>query len=255
MGGNAVSLSSKLEALAYLLITWSTAMPRIVYRTTISLAKQFIKHTPLYHLLRNWGVKRRQVKELENWSRNGRPVPVPHIIKQQTLLHYAKNYSLKVLVETGTHYGDMIYVLKTYFDHIYSIELRDELFYKAKKRFKKESNIEFIHGDSGTEIKNLMNKIKEPTLFWLDGHYSGEGTARGKTDTPIYKELNNILSGQSRGHVIIIDDARLFGTDPAYPTLEELKWFIKSKSKDVYIFVQDDMIRIIQDYAALKDGN
>lgn len=37
MGDNVVSLSSKLKALAYLFITWSTALPRIVYRTTFSL--------------------------------------------------------------------------------------------------------------------------------------------------------------------------------------------------------------------------
>jgi hypothetical protein len=44
--------------------------------------------------------------------------------------------------------------------------------------------------------------------------------------------------------VIIIDDARLFGSDPAYPSKEELNEFIESRRSDVKITVQNDSIRI-----------
>jgi hypothetical protein len=35
------------------------------------------------------------------------------------------------------------------------------------------------------------------------------------------------LNAPDRGHVIIVDDARCFGTDPAYGSIEELSEFIQ----------------------------
>ena len=172
------------------------------------------------------------------------PVPPPHIIKQRVLRRYAEEYSLKILVETGTYYGEMVEAMKNYFYRIYSIELSEQLFDDVKKRFKSAKHIELIHGDSGKELKNVIKKINKPALFWLDGHYSAGVTARGEKDTPIYEELHCILNAKNLGHVIIIDDARCFGTDPAYPSLEELKEFIRSKNPNVKIAVQDDSIRV-----------
>ena len=206
--------------------------------------KQIIKKMPLYSPLRNWLTKRKQKKELLEWERTGKPAPSPHIIKQQTLLTYARRFGLKNLVETGTLYGDMVEAMKNNFDFIYSIELSTELYEEAKERFREEDHIEMIHGDSGIELKNVIKRINQPTLFWLDGHYSGGITARGDKDTPIYKELDHIFNAEDRDHVIIIDDARLFGSDPAYPSIEELNEFIKSKRSDVKIIVEDDSIRI-----------
>lgn len=205
--------------------------------------KHIIQSTPLFDSLLNGLEKKRQVKEIENWERRKRPVPPPHIIKQRILIQYANKYRLKVLVETGTYYGDMVEAMKNNFDLIYSIELSKKLFDIAKKRFRKASHIELINGDSGKELGKLMNMIGQPALFWLDGHYSEGVTARGEKDTPIYEELHHIFRND-RNHVIIIDDARCFGTDPAYPTLEELKEFIKSMRENVSISVQDDSIRV-----------
>lgn len=207
------------------------------------IIKQIIEQTPLYYPLRNWLSKRRQLKKIERYESLGRPVPPPHIIKQRVLQAYANRYGLKVLVETGTYYGDMVEAMKTIFDHIYSIELNKYLHEKAKKRFKGAKHVDLIHGDSGKELLNVMKKIDQPALFWLDGHYSGSETDRGEKDTPIWEELYHIFSGQDSGHVII-DDARLFGTDPAYPTIRELKDFIFSRRDNVEILVQDDSIRI-----------
>ncbi len=179
------------------------------------------------------------------WDKIGRPVPPPHIIKQRVLHDYACKYRLRVLVETGTYLGDMVEAMKNSFDHIYSIELSEKFYKEAQERFKGAKHIELIHGDSRKEIYKIMNKIGQPSIFWLDGHYSGGVTARAEKDTPIYEELRHILSAQDRGHVILIDDARYFGNDPAYPNIEELKEFIFSKKENVEILIQDDIIIII----------
>ena len=71
------------------------------------------------------------------------------------------------------------------------------------------------------------------------------GTAKGSNDTPIYQELQHILSAQEMRHVIVIDDARKFGNDPSYPSIEDLTAFVRSKRANVQFTVQDDAIRIV----------
>ena len=205
--------------------------------------KQLLKEI-LYHPVSNWLSVSRKKKELIEWERNGRPAPAPHIIKQLTISWFAEKFGLGILVETGTYYGDMVEAMKGEFSQIYSIELSKELYQDAKKRFEGEDSIEIIHGDSGIELGNLIGRINQPALFWLDGHYSAGDTAKGDKDTPIFEELGHIFNRTHSGDVVIIDDARLFGTDPAYPSIEELSDFIKAKRSDVNIEVEDDSIRI-----------
>lgn len=204
--------------------------------------KQLIRKTPIYRPLQKCLQRKREVRE---WEKNGRPAPLPHIIKQKILRKFAKQYNLKVFVETGTYYGEMVDAMKGIFDRVYSIELSQELFEKAKERFKPSKHVELLMGDSGKVLENVMKKIDQPALFWLDGHYSTGVTARGEKDTPIYKELQHILNSEDLRHVIIIDDARCFGNDPAYPTIKDMKEFIHSKRENVQISVEDDSIRIV----------
>ncbi len=204
------------------------------------LFKRWIKGTAL----QKWIKKRKNDKKLAEWQSKGKPVPPPHIVKQLAIRNYARRFGLKILVETGTLHGRMIEAMKDDFDRIYSIELSEELYKKAKDRFRKENSVELIHGDSGVELKHVIERLDQPALFWLDGHYSSGETARGEKDTPVFEELNHIFDDQVRDHVIIIDDARCFGTDPAYPTLEELTNFVKSRRPGAGISIQDDSIRI-----------
>jgi hypothetical protein len=149
------------------------------------------------------------------------------------------------MVETGTYRGDMLEAMKHDFEKLYSIELSPELHAEAKTRFKPDKNIELIFGDSGRELARILQRIDRPTLFWLDGHYSAGVTARGEKDTPIFEELRSILLAPDLGHVLIIDDARCFGTDSGYPTIDELKEFVLSRRSGLQIFVECDSIRIV----------
>lgn len=205
--------------------------------------KKLLKSTPLYHPIRTWVFTRRQKRIYAEWVSKGKLTPPPHLAKQLALRDFAKRYGLRVLVETGTFNGDMVEAMKPYFDRIYSIELSEELYQEATRRFAGDTRIEIIQGDSGIELGNLIPRLTQPALFWLDGHHC-EGTARGGKDTPIHEELTHIFSSAQRGHVIVIDDARDFGGDPAYPTIEELSNFIRAKVSNVGITVENDSIRI-----------
>lgn len=181
---------------------------------------------------------------IREWERSGKPAPPPHVVKQHNLRRIARQHGLKTLVETGTYYGDMIDALKREFDTIYSIELSEELHRQAVRRFAHQANVELIHGDSGAVLKDLLERIKTPSLFWLDGHYSAGVTARGEKDTPIVEELSHIFGSPDIGHVIVIDDARCFGVEPGYPTIEELRAFVSARRPHSHIAVVDDAIRI-----------
>jgi hypothetical protein len=199
-----------------------------------------LKKTLLYNPLKNWATKR----EIAEWEKKGKPVPPPHAIKQRALREYSKKYNIRILIETGTHLGDMVEAMRTDFERIYSIELSKELYERAVMRFKGADNVELIQGDSGSELKKILDRIQQPAIFWLDGHYSGGVTAIGASATPVLAELRHILDSPYTGHVIIIDDARCFGKDPSYPSMNELSKFIISLRPNVDIVVQDDSIRI-----------
>jgi hypothetical protein len=179
-------------------------------------------------------------KRIARWKKNGYNIPVPHDIKQLAILYYAMAYKLEILVETGTYLGDMIWAQKDYFRKIYSIELSEQLFIKAKKRFKNKSQVKLIQGDSSEKINQILNEIQSPALLWLDGHYSGGITAKGNKACPIYAELNQIFNSPF-SHLVLIDDARLFTGENDYPKLEELKTFVYSNS-DYNMKVENDII-------------
>lgn len=207
-----------------------------------SFIEERLRKTPiLYPIYLNYIQK----KELADWLKKGKPAPPPGVIKQKAIREIANKYGIRILIETGTFLGDMVYAMRPHFDHVYSIELSDIYFNKAKDRFKNAENVTLLHGDSGNELGKLLKHISEPIIFWLDGHYSGGTTAKGEKETPIYEELNHIFEHWQNGSVIIIDDARLFGTDPSYPTIDEISEFIKSSLPEAQIDVQNDGIQVL----------
>jgi len=202
------------------------------------------EHVPFYHNLRNWWRGQTQAQLEQQWVAQGYPVPPPHIVKQKTLRAYAQRFNLRVLVETGTFLGDMVEALRRDFTKIYSIELDPRLYARARRRFATYQHISIIEGDSGVELAHIVDGLNEPALFWLDGHYSAGATARGSTESPIWNELQQILTSQVRGHVILIDDARCFGRDPGYPMLDEIRHYVASIWPAAQWIVTDDIIRI-----------
>lgn len=190
--------------------------------------------------------KYRQTITYFRWLINGKPVPPPDIVKEKMIKKYALRHSPKVFIETGTYYGDKIYALKHLFSTIISIELDKKLYEKAKQRFKDHSNIEIIQGDSSKILPKILLGIKEKILFWLDAHYSGGITARGKNDTPILNELKAIFSNHPKGNIILIDDVRLFVGKNDYPTVDELINYLRKNNNLKFNYKIDNDIIIIQ---------
>lgn len=172
-------------------------------------------------------------------------LPALHIIKQNNIHKYREQYGFRTFVETGTFLGDMVEAQRNHFAKVYSVELAEELHKKAVKRFENYQNVTILQGDSGVVLKTLITEIKEPALFWLDGHYSAGITAKADKDTPIMEELNTILDAPL-SHGIMIDDARLFVGKDDYPTINEIVNFVAQKDPERTVAIADDIIRIFK---------
>ena len=97
------------------------------------------------------------------------------------------------------------------FKQIHSIEIYEPFALAAKNRFAGNPKVRILHGDSADLLPSLLLTIREPILFWLDGHFSGENTGIGNAESPVTAEIEHILRlRQGFGDVIIIDDARCF---------------------------------------------
>jgi len=140
-----------------------------------------------------------------------------------------KNYLNPVFIETGTFFGDGIcHAVWTGFEKIYSIEKSEYYYDRAVDEFKYFTNVEIIHGDSGIELGKLIKNIDCPITFWLDAHYSEQGTAEG--ETPLLKELDIIRSHHIKTHDILIDDIHEYG-----PLLDGMYFSKIEIVKDIFI--------------------
>ena len=160
--------------------------------------------------------KLEQYFKVLRWSLSGRPFPPPHLIKQRMIMDALNQYKPRIMVETGTLLGDMVEAMKQRFQRIYSIEISPELARKAQQRFAGDSHVEIIENDSAIALRELVPTLHEPTLFWLDGHYSGGNTGKGEKETPIMEELETILSS-AIPHVVMRAFLERKRTIPACP--------------------------------------
>ena len=177
------------------------------------------------------------------WRTRGCPLPPPNAVKHAIVRHYATLSGHQVFVETGTYLGLMVDVCRREFRQIHSVELSRELFERARGLFQRDRHVNLIHGDSAQVLRSLLPTIQEGCVFWLDAHYCRGPSARGNRDTPILEELDAILQHSLRTHVVLIDDARCFGSFPGYPSLEEIRQLIAQRRPEWEVQVRDDVIR------------
>ena len=137
----------------------------------------------------------------------------------------------KTYVETGTYYGLNLEEVMNEYENIYSIEIEKKWIEYNKKKFEGKNNIELVEGDSSTKLPELCFGIEDEATFFLDAHYSGDGTGYKEKMSPIIKELESIFNRKNKKDIVLIDDSRLFGKitiegsdDHPYYKKAELDW-------------------------------
>lgn len=176
------------------------------------------------------------------WILSGEKIPVDHMFKQRRIINLTSKYNCKIFVETGTYYGQMVEALQDRFDKLLSVELFQPLFQHNLKKFSELNKIHLYYGDSSERLPEMLENVNAKALFWLDGHYSGEGTAKGRTECPVISELGAISQHYLKEHVILIDDARCFDGTNDYPTIDELKRLLYSINSKYDISISHDCI-------------
>jgi hypothetical protein len=157
------------------------------------------------------------------WFRGQYLVSPPAIAKQRHLLHTLRARGHRIFVEAGTYKGETTAFFVPHADQVISVELHDGLFAAARQRFAKHTNVTLIHGDSLVEIPKIVANCSTPPLVFLDGHFSGPGTAEGEEMEPAESTLRRLADVSPAGTTIVVDDLRFFGSGLAgFPQLDAI---------------------------------
>ncbi|MCP2501606.1 MAG: hypothetical protein NCA08_08605 [Deltaproteobacteria bacterium] len=168
--------------------------------------------------------------------------PDNYVRKWGRILAIAREQGCRSFIETGTFYGQTVNRMRRYFDRVVSIELCDPLFEYNRKAFRMCANVRMIHGDSASRLEEAIESLGGNILYWLDGHYSGEGTAIGESVSPIHRELGVIRERYRKGDCILIDDARMFTGDNGYPPIGEVFEVLKGIDPAFAVSIDGDCI-------------
>jgi hypothetical protein len=184
----------------------------------------------------------RAALEYPFWICRGRPAPDNHLHKRRRLLELGREYGCQTLIETGTFFGQTVNALRKCFDVVLSVEL-DKGFYETNRRaFLPCRNVRIYFGSSGERLGEMITASRGRIIFWLDGHFSGEGTGMGSSVSPILSELEEVRAANRKGDCIVIDDRRLFTGFAGYPEFREVERRLLEIDPDYQIEEEGDSI-------------
>jgi hypothetical protein len=154
---------------------------------------------------------------------------------------------LRRAVETGTFMGGGARQLATVFDSVVTIELSEPLHTAATEALADIPNVKLKLGDS-RQLLPAIAAQQEPTLYWLDGHWSGGQTAGAADECPVLDEISAVGVGHA-DDCVLIDDARLFAAAPPpphdpsqWPTLVEVLDALRRAKNANYVTVLHDIV-------------
>lgn len=139
---------------------------------------------------------------------------------------YMMRHDLGWFIETGTGYGDTCERLADVcprLERIVTIEAKHDRYLAATERLVSQPKVQTVHGDSAVVLRDIAHGIPS-SVWWLDAHRDDWWRGDPATVTPIMDELYLILTRPGVGRdVVLIDDARLFGSAPGYPTIDAVR--------------------------------
>jgi hypothetical protein len=190
-----------------------------------------------------------KISQFISWKAASFVMPAPHFIKQYVVMRNIIHGS--TIIETGTHTGDTSKLLSSASDKVFTIEPDKILYNKAKIRFISNKNIEVLNGTSEEIFPTLLPKIFGDVSFWLDGHFSGEGTFKGISDSPIVNELSEIQKNMKnfKRICILIDDVRCFNPKiPEYADYPSIEFLISWSTGNNFSWSIENDIFIAKNY-------
>jgi hypothetical protein len=140
-----------------------------------------------------------------------------------------------IFLESGTYEGETIFAMQPYFKELMTFEITEYYYKMVNEKNNNKNNIIFILGDTTVWFPYVLPTLKEPTIFFLDGHWSGCFTGKGEKTVPLLEELTAIANNFKPNGIIIIDDFRLFETeDWEYISKKEVITRVASRINKLY---------------------
>jgi hypothetical protein len=147
---------------------------------------------------------------------------------------------IDTFVETGTYLGASIAWASENFRRVWTIEISETYLASAQARHADLEHVNYVLGDSATEIAKVCASLPGPALFWLDAH-AGAGFFAPEDNCPLLAEVEAVVQS-AYDHCIFIDDARAFLAPPpppfnyrTWPTLEQILAAIARKPGDYHV--------------------
>ncbi len=166
----------------------------------------------------------------------------------QLILDLKQRFNLKCFIETGTLFGRTALWAAEHFEQVITIEFSEAVYQETSQRYQHLKTIQFLFGDTRTQLRASLAQQTDPCLLWLDAHWSGGITYGSQDECPLLDELR-IIAEHPHQHFILIDDARLFLSPPPpphdsqqWPTLLELLEAIKAIDPTSFVVVYDDVL-------------
>jgi len=181
-------------------------------------------------------------------------------VPQDITLRLASLGGAKVFVESGTFHGGTTKWAAKHFSEVHTIERDEQLFRTHRDELTALKGVKTYLGDSRKKLPEILEKIGDQSaVFWLDGHWSGTGTAGERDECPLLDELQCL--SERRSDIILIDDARFFLSAPPpphnpqqWPTLLDIMSVFSMDSTTYFMQVIDDVIFIVPRHGPVVDG-
>ena len=177
------------------------------------------------------------------------------------VLALQKKLILTDFIETGTYQGGTAAWAARHFKRVVTIELSPVFHAAASTRFRSQSNVSLLCGNSTEVLGKVVATLTRPALFWLDAHWSGLDTAGQEAECPVLREIE-MINASPIEHVILVDDARLFCIPPPlphcaahWPDLATLVGVLRNEGRshvflteDVFVSVPSEMKGFLTDW-------
>jgi hypothetical protein len=164
----------------------------------------------------------------------------------------AGQVNANTMIETGTYLGVTTKRCAPHFQKVYTIELDPQLADQAREFLRAQKNVEVLQGDAVKVLNQILETNVGDTLVFLDGHFSGGVTACGDLPEPAIEELEILSKHKDKIAGIIIDDFRLFGIEPGFPSKSALFQAIENLFPGFNLSVALDQILISRQAKAVS---
>ena len=143
-------------------------------------------------------------------------------VDEKITLELQRETGIDSFIETGSFKGGTSAWAANHFRHVITIEGMPGRWWKTwNNTLGQLSNVATLLGESGDLLPRILSVLQVPAIFWLDAHYCTTNHDEQKQGLSVCPVMHELLAINAHAcahlHVIMVDDARLFGIEKGWP--------------------------------------